>query len=161
MDNDYPTGIRIGYRWLVGAGDAPATDNALVPLPQVVEAGETIQTRLDVGAPAEPGLHTLEVELVHEGLVRFKDRGSPGSRVHVRVVRPDAVIRGRRILRTAAARVVRRRPDGAPEMEMHGIPQAQVLELIEGCNASAVAADETHDAEAWQSFTYFAKKRAA
>lgn len=160
-NNDYVTGIRIGYRWIAASKPALAPPHTLVPLPQVMQAGETIETALQVEAPARAGRYTLELDLVHEGLVTFREKGSPGSSFRVEIVRTHALSSGKRMLRGLAHRNGRKGLGvRGPKMEMHCIPEAQVLALIHDCGATAVAVDETHDAEAWQSFTYFAKKTA-
>jgi hypothetical protein len=62
--------IRLGYRW-IGA-DGERIEGGRTPIGSVVRPGESVIVALAVLGPSEPGLHEIEIDLVHE-LVRWFD----------------------------------------------------------------------------------------
>lgn len=62
-----------------------AFDNARTLLPGHLHPGSDTLVRLQVTAPAEPGDYLLEVDLVHEGITWFADRGARTAFVALRV----------------------------------------------------------------------------
>lgn len=79
------------YRRHAGAGRAGddrslvAFDNARTPLPGQLDPGSDMPMALRVTVPTTPGDYELEVDLVHEGIAWFADRGGKTATVAMRV----------------------------------------------------------------------------
>ena len=67
--------IRVGARLVDPGTGAPATDWALTPLPGDIPPGEYRILEVLIRVPGEPGMHTVEVDLVNE---RARWFGCPG-----------------------------------------------------------------------------------
>ncbi len=78
--------LRLGNRWFARAGGALVLDDARAPLPYDLPPGERVRLHLLITAPPEPGEYWLDIDLVQEGVSWFGDRGSPPTRIAVRVV---------------------------------------------------------------------------
>jgi hypothetical protein len=72
----------MGNRWLTG--NAKLEDNRAVLSADLPPGGET-QMTLIVNAPRTPGDYTLEIDMVHEGVTWFSERGARPLRLSVRV----------------------------------------------------------------------------
>ncbi len=83
--------LRSGARGSEGAaaGTMIAFDNARSPLPGHLQPGTDTIVPLAVTAPAEAGDYVLEIDLVHEGITWFADRGARTATVALTVVGPD------------------------------------------------------------------------
>ncbi len=79
---DFRYQVNMGDRW-IGAG-ATAEDNRAAMKADLPAGGETEMT-LAVTAPQTPGEYTLEIDMVHEGVTWFKERGARPLRLSVRV----------------------------------------------------------------------------
>ncbi len=76
--------VRLGYRWIDSGGQAGPWQT--VPLPATAEPGQTVTLpAVTVRAPAEPGIYTLELDLVQGESVWFAAKGSPTWKQEVRV----------------------------------------------------------------------------
>jgi len=81
-----PNPIQFCYRWFdasgapVGAGEWIHT-----PLPRALPPGESVDGAVRIAAPREPGMYTLAVTLLQEGVAWFDDH-SPASGVRGAVV---------------------------------------------------------------------------
>ena len=63
--------VRVGYRWLDGAGRPVVGEGLRTPLPETVAPGETRLVPVDVLAPPVAGRHTLQLDLLHENVRWF------------------------------------------------------------------------------------------
>jgi hypothetical protein len=124
--------VRVGNHWLDRQGkDVLVHEDGRVILPTDLAPGQEADVSLTVTPPADPGRYVLEVDVVQEGVTWFKDRGSP-------TVRTPAFVKAAR--RRAAKSPAPSAPVDAPPveptweptMEMHGIPQNEVIALVEG-----------------------------
>jgi hypothetical protein len=79
---DFRYQVNMGNRWLTG--DAKLEDNRAVLSGDLPPGGET-QMTLIVNAPRTPGDYTLEIDMVHEGVTWFSERGARPLRLSVRV----------------------------------------------------------------------------
>lgn len=71
--------FRIGYRYYRNRRPlklSPAKD-LRTDIPDDVKPGQIITVQVRIALPDEPGNYTLELDLVHEGVTWFKDKGSP------------------------------------------------------------------------------------
>lgn len=67
-------------------------DDGRISLPPTLGPGETFEFALKMKAPRIPGTYRCEIDLVHEAVCWFADRGSHSARFAVRVgQQPDAV----------------------------------------------------------------------
>jgi hypothetical protein len=79
--------VRGGYRFLDRATGAVVVDfGPRTDLAAPLAPGETVTLRFEITAPAVPGEYTLEVDLVHEYVAWFGDRGNPTARAPVTVL---------------------------------------------------------------------------
>jgi len=80
---DFRYFIDMGNHWI--GGGAIVEDNRAVLKSDLPAGGETEMT-LAVTAPRTPGEYTLEIDMVHEGVTWFSERGARPLRLSVRVV---------------------------------------------------------------------------
>lgn len=73
--------VHVSYHLHAAAGPAGGTgrllvfDNLRSHLPEFLRPGGEVDVAMLVDAPAEPGHYVLEIDLVHEGMTWFADRG--------------------------------------------------------------------------------------
>jgi hypothetical protein len=79
---DFRYQVNLGNHW-IGAGTT-VEDNRAAMKEDLPPGGETEMT-LAVTAPKTPGEYTLEIDLVHEGVTWFSERGARPLRLGVRV----------------------------------------------------------------------------
>jgi SAM-dependent methyltransferase len=160
--------IRIGNHWLAADGTMLIQDDGRTPLPECLAAGSAASLVVTVTAPRETGRYFCELDLVHEGITWFADRGSESVRVPVIVgssrdgtpTRPDGEDARDLDVEYPELHDVRT-PFGAEleigEFPMHGTPSAEVLALLESCGAHCfhMEPDERGGPE-WRGYRYFA-----
>lgn len=78
--------VNAGDRWLDARGETVVNDlDARTVLPRDLGPGEEVELRLGVTAPKTPGEYVLEIDMVHEGVTWFYEKGSETLRLRVRV----------------------------------------------------------------------------
>jgi len=78
--------VNAGDRWLDAAGSRVVNDlDGRAAMPADLQPGGEIELPLDVTAPLAPGEYVLEVDMIHEGVTFFYEKGSPTLRTRVRV----------------------------------------------------------------------------
>ncbi|HEV3470924.1 MAG TPA: hypothetical protein VG148_16495 [Pyrinomonadaceae bacterium] len=77
--------VNLGDRWLDPAGGLVNDMDARAALPFDLAPGASVELTLGVTAPRRPGDYVLEIDLVHEGITFFRDKGSRPLRLPVRV----------------------------------------------------------------------------
>lgn len=172
-----PDQLRLGNHWLDGRNRCVEFDSGRESIPVEVPPGATIDLTLRVRVPTTPGAYILELDLVHEGVTWFTERGSPTFTTRVDVDGDgdgDAPRRGgflRRRARSSGPTIVLddelARDEAAidaprrdePVMEMHPVPRDEVLALIEELGGTIAAVDHTDNAPPWESYTYYATSR--
>jgi SAM-dependent methyltransferase len=136
--------IRLANHWAKDGGDMLAFTDGRAELPHRIAPGEAFELDLAVKAPATAGSCTLEVDLVHELIAWFKDRGSSTASVPIRVEgQPAEAVP----------------PSSDRGIEMHAVPRERVIEILIGAGASIV--DVQSDSWAgpeWESYRYCARK---
>jgi hypothetical protein len=159
-----------GNHWLDASGGRMVhQDDGRAPLPQMLRAGEEARLVLRMRAPAEPGRYVVEIDLVHEGVTWFADRGNRTLQFEMDVrtaAATDSV--APRIAMTELPvpdypeHVVTPPPAGTPEPEpfaMNGVPHDEVLALIEQHGGAVRHVEEDRHAGAdWISCTYFVER---
>ncbi|HVF43951.1 MAG TPA: hypothetical protein VM936_13100 [Pyrinomonadaceae bacterium] len=78
--------VNAGDRWLDAEGVRVVNDlDGRRVLESDLAPGASVELKLDVTAPREPGEYTLEVDMIHEGVTFFREKGSTPLRARVRV----------------------------------------------------------------------------
>ena len=78
--------MRIGNHWLNRSGDQMLLrDDGRTSLPDSLPPGDRCRLSLTVAIPSEAGEFVCEIDLCHEGVVWFGEKGSPVVRFPVRV----------------------------------------------------------------------------
>jgi hypothetical protein len=123
--------VSVGGRWRAGGG--PTGPESRSALQADLAPGDEQTVQLEVMAPSASGVYMLEVDLVQEGVAWFQDHGTSPARAAVRVGDPKWAVPWRP--RHQAA------PD-EPVMEMHAVPQADVLGWVEAAGGQVVDVGE-------------------
>jgi SAM-dependent methyltransferase len=165
-----PDQFRLGNHWFDGRNRCVEFDSGREPIPVEVSSGATIDVTLQVRVPTTPGTYVLELDLVHEGVTWFGERGSPTFTTRVEVVGDGAPRRGglfRRRAKSSGPTIVLDDEPGSdvpeqdePVMEMHAVPRDEVLALIAELGGTVTAVDRNTNAPPWESYTYYAMKAA-
>lgn len=79
---DFRYQVNMGNRWR--SGGAPTEDNRAAMKADLPPGGE-VEITLTVNAPGAPGEYTLEIDMVHEGVTWFKEKGGRPLELRVRV----------------------------------------------------------------------------
>jgi hypothetical protein len=77
--------LGLSYHLLSNEGQTIQHDNARTPLPSSLLPGQQIEVELKIEAPAAKGRYQLEIDLVWEGVMWFKDVGNPPGLIHLEV----------------------------------------------------------------------------
>jgi hypothetical protein len=78
--------VNIGDRWLDEAGKVELNGlDGRTPLPQDLVPGAEVEMPLTVVAPSTRGNYVLEIDMVHEGVTWFWERGAKPLRLRVKV----------------------------------------------------------------------------
>ena len=78
--------VTLGDRWLTADENGVVNDlDSRAVLPHDLKPGEEAELTLTVTAPSMPGVYTLELDMVHEGVTWFYQQGSPTLRWQVTV----------------------------------------------------------------------------
>ena len=165
-----PDQFRLGNHWCDGRNRRVEFDSGRESIPVEVLPGATIALSLQVRVPTNPGTHVLELDLVHEGVTWFAERGSPTLRTRVEVDGDGPPRRGgflRHRPKPSEPTIVLDDESGSgvpepdlPVMEMHAVPRDEVLALIDELGGTVAAVDRNTNAPPWESYTYYATKAA-
>jgi hypothetical protein len=69
--------VRLGYRWRDDSGEKVVReDGTRADLPWPLDPGESVTLRLRVTAPEQAGRYQLQLDLVHEMVAWFENRGA-------------------------------------------------------------------------------------
>lgn len=172
--------IRAGNHWFDGSGYAMLiADDGRASLPQALGPGDRCTTRLSITTPPECGDYWCEIDLAHEGVVWFRERGSTAVRFLVRV-RPETEVSVEtprigqpEAIESPAVRVSVEHT-GIPSLElstvmrsdvkdfpMFGIPREEVLKLLAACSMKVIAVDDDRSCgDDWISYRYYGIKPA-
>ncbi len=129
--------INLANHWLDGDGNMVVHDDVRNHLPHDVEPGQTVTIPITVRAPGAPGSYFLELDMVQEYVAWFQSKGSRTARIKVRVAPPAEAFRAR--------------------IEMHGIPQHEVVALVESGGGKVLRQAEYMMVD-WKSVDYYATK---
>ena len=79
--------VNIGNRWIRTGSKQVNELDGRTGMPADLQPGTEVELPLTVKAPAEPGDYLLEIDMVHEGVTWFFERGATPLRLNVRVER--------------------------------------------------------------------------
>lgn len=83
------TRVAIGHRWLDASGAAIDDQRRLTPFEDDVARGATVESEVEIQAPATPGRYILELDLLRQRVRWFsRHRGGEGHRLMVTVEPP-------------------------------------------------------------------------
>jgi SAM-dependent methyltransferase len=180
--------IRVGNHWLSSDGTTMLIlDDGRTLLPRVLPAGEECLVYLTVRTPGRPGEYLCEVDLAHESISWFRDKGAAAVRFPVEAgesegprTGPDAPNSGKRVLHEsgplpsasfdpagfeALDELYRKELDAAPELEdfpMHGISKDRVVDFLVSRGASIIRIEEDeHGGREWVGYRYFVRRYSA
>ncbi len=74
--------MNLGDRWISGGTSA---EDSRVAMNADLPPGGEVELTLTVTAPGAPGEYTLMIDMVHEGVAWFKERGGRPLELRVRV----------------------------------------------------------------------------
>lgn len=159
--------IRIGNHWLSG-GEMVVQDDGRAALPPALEPGAKAVLELTVKAPARAGDYLLEIDIVHEGVTWFGDRGSPALRVPVAVGQAAAQTAGAARVSPPVRYDEARFASGLEplaavplpsDFPMHAIPRPETMAILgeAGGRVEAVEEDD-HGRPEWISYRYFVRR---
>ena len=170
-DRDWDRGqsgsIRAGNHWLLGDGSAMLVqDDGRTLLPARLPAGSACRLPLRIKAPFQPGRYSCEVDLVHEGVCWFKDRGSASARFAVRVgpqAEPAAAAGAPAPAPLPSAEEFYRDISGESAdpgpFPMHGIHRDRIHEFFRDRGASVIdLVEDDHGGPEWIGYRYVVKK---
>jgi SAM-dependent methyltransferase len=172
-------GIRAGNHWLDADAGMVIQDDGRASLPALLRPGERCRLELEVRAPVHPGTYILELDVVHEGISWFADRGSRTARAPVAVVvtagSESATGDGSGALEADAPPSIAL-PDysdvaldsllPAPDtvmapadFPMHAIPREQVARIVTASGGEVVhVVEDDHAKPEWNGYKYFVRK---
>lgn len=162
--------LALGNHWLDRGGELMvAQDDGRAPLLQIVPPGLEWPVLMTMRAPAAPGQHVVEIDLVHEGITWFAHRGSPTLRFAIEVTPARGAVQGpssvsiREYPIPEYPEAVVPRPTGPPaatptkaDFPMNGVPREQVMNIIRTCGGRLAYLEEDRRAgPEWVSYRYF------
>jgi len=176
--------LRLGNHWWSGDGETLLIqDDGRSTLPDVLRGGEKAEAILTVKAPDRSGAYQCEIDIVHEMITWFKDRGSATTKLNffVASAAPSVSREGSAAAGDALNTSGERVPDAVGKLEfstardlyeslpnvsvepkpfpMYGIRKEKVVEFIERNNAKVIKiSEDASSGDEWHSFRYFVRK---
>jgi SAM-dependent methyltransferase len=173
-------GIRAGNHWLDAGAGMVIQDDGRASLPALMRPGERCRIELEVRAPAHPGQYILELDVVHEGISWFADRGSRTARAPVTVVVTAGAQAATDGLGSGVLEAGEPSPIAVPDYSdvaldsllpapdsvvapadfpMHAIPREQVGRIVTASGGEVVhVVDDDHAKPEWNGYKYFVRK---
>jgi SAM-dependent methyltransferase len=165
--------LALGNHWLDARGELlVAQDDGRAPLLQIVPPGLAWPVLVTLRAPAVPGAYVAEIDLVHEGITWFADKGSRTLRFSIDVTpaaapveAPVSAMQEYPVPEYPDADVPRpaARPSATPtkaDFPMNGVPREQVMDIIRTHGGRlAYLEDDRRAGPEWVSYRYFVAGR--
>ncbi|MDB6031237.1 MAG: hypothetical protein JWM16_1575, partial [Verrucomicrobiales bacterium] len=146
--------VKLGNHWLDASGRAIVNDDARASVPSGLAPGQSVELSLSVTVPGKPGRYILELDMVQEHVCWFANNGSKTTRLLLDVLPNPHNTSGTKSGSSETNGVL------VPRMEMHGIPKAEVLELLKACGATVVDVRDDQNATGWVGYRYCVTKAA-
>jgi SAM-dependent methyltransferase len=158
--------LAAGNHWLDAGGELMLKqDDGRAPLLQRVPPGLMWPVMMQIHAPAEPGSYVGEIDLVHEGVSWYGDKGSPTLRFTIDVRQSAASSNGKPAMMQEYAipeypaevlPAAQSLPPSSGEFPMHGVPRDRVMDIIRGHGATLAYLEEDRRAgPEWVGYRYF------
>lgn len=80
-------GIDVSYHLMDMNNNIIKSDGERTSLPSAVKSGETVQVDMSITAPEKEGNYKVEIDMVHEGVTWFKQKGSSTLIINLVVVK--------------------------------------------------------------------------
>ncbi len=173
QNSDSP--IRLGNHWLAGDGKTMLIqDDGRADLPGVLGAGEECLVYLTIRTPARDGDYLCEIDLVHESISWFKDRGAPTVCLRFKIrtgaleglpepqpgpagsktIADEDSMRIQEIYRQLPAEV-----EDPGKFPMFGIPRDKVASFFRSRGDDVIRIEEDeHSGQEWVGYRYFVRK---
>ena len=155
----YP--IQLGNHWFDENHNLLLLDDGRSPLQQDLNPLEEIEFSIKVRAPIKKGLYLLEFDMVQEGIAWFKDKGSESVTVPVQIIEtqptiPHSQYNNSKTMNPNIQDIQGEHTDILiPVIEMHGIPQDEVIALIEKQGGKVIDIQRDNSAGSdWESYRY-------
>jgi len=168
--------MTVGNHWLdSSSGRMLVRDDGRTGIPERVQRGEWCRVPLTITLPTEAGEYQCEVDLSHEGLLWFRDKGSTVERIAIRVGQADVVVAEPRPwpppTMDAAAREAWAELDGllnpgvdvsgGESFPMFGVRQATVVDIVAQSGADVIdVQDDRSCGDDWVSYQYIVRRPA-
>jgi SAM-dependent methyltransferase len=147
------TNLGVGNHWLSATGEVLVADDGRRYLDLPLEPGASASLDLPCLAPSTPGPLLLEVDAIQEGVCWFATTGNETARVAIDV--DDAAVEPTR----PAAREAAAADPIEPHMEMHAVPRAEMLAVLDDAGVQVLRVDDDRSAGPdWLSTLYYATK---
>jgi SAM-dependent methyltransferase len=169
--------IRVGNHWFDDSGYTMLIgDDGRTSVPEPMFPGDRCRLQLTVTTPRDTGDYWCEIDLAHEGVVWFRERGSRAVRFPVHVRCEFEAAAGVATTGGETARVVDTPEPPSPpdqpialdqsaetadprDFPMYGIRREDVLALLAEAGLEVVAVDDDRSCgDDWISYRYFARK---
>jgi SAM-dependent methyltransferase len=155
-DNKYA--INLANHWLTPDGKVAIWDDGRQFLPCDVAPGAEVEMNLGVTTPPRPGSYILQLDLVHENVAWFSQRGSQVAVVSADV-QPSDSSPHQEPAADAALPASGADPEFTPRMEVYGVERAEAIQILTGAGGRLLEVLEDGSAgPQWTSFCYFATK---
>jgi SAM-dependent methyltransferase len=169
--------FRVGNHWLDAAGHPVAHDDGRTSLPSSLPPGATCHLPLRITAPSNAGEYRCEIDVAHEGILWFYDKGSSPVSFIIRVDAPPAgapAHSGPATSGTEAGALGRKPTDGTTippgtdadaenlgGFPMNGMSVQRVVNLIADCGGTLLHIDSDRSCgDDWMSYRYVVRNRA-
>lgn len=157
--------LRLGNHWLDESGTMIVQDDGRASLPPVLASNEQVELFLDVTAPSASGLLVCELDLVHEGITWFADRGARTVRRDVRIAKNDehhavpVFLEAPEEVPLPATNVyelLHEVVDAPDDFPMHGTPPEDVIGSISRAGGRVIHTEpDGRGGAEWLGFRYF------
>ena len=162
--------IQVGNHWFDSTGQFMVVqDDGRTPLPQLLKPGESCELVLRIVAPSAPGSYQGEIDVVHEGITWFREKGSPTLRFDRVVTAQDSASVSSSTLTINELPVpeYRTKLEATDDLEgetapfpMYGVPREQVENLIAHHGGRVIHIEDGLRAGVeWVDYRYFVKGR--
>jgi SAM-dependent methyltransferase len=173
QNSDAP--IRVGNHWLAGDGKTMLIqDDGRGDLPRVLGPGEESLVYLTIRTPPRDGDYLCEIDLVHESISWFKDKGAPTALLHFKIssgtfdshpkpnpsplgapaIMDEDSKRIQEIYRQLPAEV-----EDQGKFPMFGIPREEVVSFFRSRGDDVIRIEEDeHSGREWVGCRYFVRR---
>jgi SAM-dependent methyltransferase len=163
--SDYGT-LRVGNHWLgEDRREMLIQDDGRAALRAVMQPGDVQELWLNVTAPGRPQHYTCQVDVVHEGVTWFGDRGSPTAQFDVVVGEAKREQKLRQIVEDQSESYpdiyadLEPSSDEPPAFPMFGVPIDVVMRLMSDGADVLLAENDERGGPEWVGYRYFVRKR--